>query len=288
MVVDSEDPPMAKHRGLRAQIQPEPRCQLIVHRQAERGQYMRFRFQRGGTPLAGAHLPATKSNGHSKPRQRDSLMRAKRRTKAEKPAAHSAGNTQCRPPHSHPNSRQATPTPPHLSLEATPRQRARAPPCGRNPASPRGRKPASTRTAARSEQQHRSTPQTLQTAGDKRPASHAPSDHITNFFKAARKPPPPKPTPPRSPTRTGGDQTSTPSRRTRRTPPNKLTVLTYNVRAKRALEGCHRSHRATPARHDGAHGNTCAQGKRRKDGSRKRSEDTTWWAACYLRGPPAG
>jgi hypothetical protein len=52
-----------------------------LHRQGRAGQYMRLRFQRGGTPLARkAHLP-TKIAGHSKPRQRDSLLRGRRSRK---------------------------------------------------------------------------------------------------------------------------------------------------------------------------------------------------------------
>jgi hypothetical protein len=83
MVVDQRTPQVAKHRGLKRLRNTASRTrddQLIVHRQGRAPDNTCVFDFKGGTPLAGAHLTRPKSrNGHSKPRQRDSLPYASRK-----------------------------------------------------------------------------------------------------------------------------------------------------------------------------------------------------------------
>jgi hypothetical protein len=76
-------PQVAKHRGLKRLRNTASRTrddQLIVHRQGRAPDNTCVFDFKGGTPLAGAHLTRPKSrNGHSKPRQRDSLPYASRK-----------------------------------------------------------------------------------------------------------------------------------------------------------------------------------------------------------------
>jgi hypothetical protein len=123
-------------------------------------------------------------------------------------------------------------------------------------------------------------------------AMHRIQTHITPFFTKRGTPPRKSPTPNPASTKDQSThakniQTSTPPAAPPPTSPNKLTVLTYNERLNAHSRDV-TAHRATPTRRDGAHGNTPAQGKRRRDGQGNAQRIHDLGGLLHFRGPPAG
>jgi hypothetical protein len=233
---------------------------------------------------------AVKSNGTAS-RGRRRLTNEKQNadeSRESRAADRPAGNTQCRPPHSHPQPGQATPT--HPTSAWTPRQDSihHATTVWAEPGKPVcSRKPAGTRTAARSEQQHRSIATSTQTAGGKRqPCMHV-RPHHEILCKAARSLHPPNLPHPRSPTRTerrSNQHTAPPHPPT--SPQSKLPQFSHLACGLNAPQG---TSPLSSRRHqpdiDGAHGNTCEWGIRKKGWFKRNAQRIRHGgAACHIRG----